>query len=65
MNDIPANDHGLTTEMQRLRHAHELSLPARSMVDRVITHPVFVGMCLIALGVLSAGMVIFVLWGRG
>ena len=42
-------DTGLTTEMQRLRHAHELSLPARSMVDRVITHPVFVGMCLIGL----------------
>lgn len=54
-----------TTELQRLRHAHEVSLPARSMADRVITHPAFVVGCLIALVALSVGPVIFVLWGRG
>jgi hypothetical protein len=59
MNDIPANDHGLTTEMQQSRWAHSLRYVPRerSLIDKVREHPATFFFCL---GAMCAGIVLSV-----
>lgn len=59
MNDIPANDHGQTTALQRSRWAHSLRYVPRdrSILDKLRESPIVFFICL---GAMCAGIVLSV-----
>ena len=65
MNDIPANDHGQTTALQRSRWAHSLRYVPRdrSIIDKVRESPVTFFVSLALLCVLAIAGVIECLTG--